>query len=86
MAAPPTTDERGTPATPAVQFQNEIFDARTAELGATTEVERARLAGVDRSTLYRYRYGKTVPLMPEAMRFAKTVGLTVADLWQEPQP
>lgn len=50
-------------------------------MGAETEDDKARLCNVDRSTLYRYRTGKTVPLLDEGMRFAACVDLTVADLW-----
>jgi hypothetical protein len=82
MPASPTTSERGIPA-PSLVFQNELFDERCREQGAETEEARATLCGVDRATLYRYRTGRTVPLLPEGMRFANCVGLTVAELWRE---
>jgi predicted transcriptional regulator len=81
MAASPSTDQRDTPASPAVRFRADVFDERTAELGAKTEDERSRLAKVDRATLHRYRTGKTVPLVSEAVRFADAIGLKATDLW-----
>lgn len=82
MGATPNATERGT-AAPSVVFQGKLFDEKAAALGAETEVDRAALCGVDRATLYRYRTGRTVPLLPEAMRFAACVGMTATDLWLE---
>jgi hypothetical protein len=83
MDAAPTPEDRGTPATVTVRFDDARFDARTAELGAETEPAKAALCGVDRSTLFRYRKGQTVPSLPDAMQFARRINLTAADLWIE---
>lgn len=83
MDAAPTTEDRGTPASITVRFDNDRFDARTAELGADTEPAKADLCGVNRSTLYRYRTGQTVPSLPAAMQFARHLGLAAADIWVE---
>lgn len=76
-----TPEQRGRSA--ALEFDGESFDKRCAELGATTEQSRSELAGVERSTLRRYRKGLTVPLLPDAIDFAARIGLEVRDLWKE---
>lgn len=75
------TEQRGRSA--AVKFDGESFDQRCRELGATTEQARSELAGVERSTLRRYRKGITVPLLPDAIDFASRLGLEVTDLWKD---
>lgn len=82
MAATTNAGERGTSA-PSLVFQNELYDAAAAAKGAETEEARARLCDVDRATLYRYRTGRTMPLLDAANRFAAYVDLTAADLWKE---
>lgn len=81
MPEAPDTDQRGIPAT--YVFDGEVFDKRCRELGATTEIARADLTHVDRSTLMRYRRGLTYPLLPDAYDFAASIDLAVTDLWKE---
>lgn len=63
-------------------FDSDRFEARCAELGATTEEARAALTGTDRKTLWRYRNGVHFPGLHAAIRFADSIGLTVSDLWK----
>jgi hypothetical protein len=81
MPDTPGTENSGIPAT--YVFDSVAFDARCRELGATTEVARADLTKVDRSTLMRYRRGLTFPLLNDAYDFAASVGMAVTDLWKE---
>lgn len=63
------------------RMNGELFDERAAALGATTPGERAQLAGVDQSTLWRYRTGRLRPTIDTARLIADRIGVTVDELW-----
>lgn len=74
---------RGTSATPSpIRLRGAVFDELTSRLGATNEVERARLIDVDRTTLYRIRERKVTPTLEVAMRMAERLGSTVDELFE----
>lgn len=83
MNAPQATPNRGIRATDRIRLRADIFDARTLQLNATTEVDRAQLCGVDRTTLYRIRHGKTTPSLELAMDMASRLGVTVEQLFEQ---
>lgn len=64
-------------------LDGELFDRRCRELGATTEVQRAALVGVDTATLHRFRKGEMGPRLTVARRFARRLGLSVDQLWPD---
>jgi DNA-binding XRE family transcriptional regulator len=80
MSAAP---ERGGVATPSlsIRLRTDVFDALAANL-AGTEQDRARLIGLDRTTLYRIRRGRVVPTLDVAMRLAERLGTTVDELFE----
>lgn len=70
------------PATDAIPpFNGELFDRRCAELGATSEVQRAALVEVSVTTLHRFRKGDMGPRLSVARRFASRLCVNVDDLW-----
>jgi DNA-binding XRE family transcriptional regulator len=81
MPATDVDETRGTGATRKRRLNNELFDQLTEQLGATKEVDRATLVGVDRGTLSRFRHRKFTPSLDVAMRMAEVLGTTVADLF-----
>lgn len=81
MTAAPKPVESGTTATDASPLDGDLFDRLTHELGADDDSARAKLLGVDRATLYRWRHGKYAPRHEIAARIAKTLGTTVDDLF-----
>ncbi|MGC1214124.1 MAG: hypothetical protein WA890_23055 [Micromonospora sp.] len=76
------TQQRGTAATPSpIRLRTEVLDELTSAKGASTEVERARLLEIDRTTLYRIRGGQ-VPTLEVALRMAERLGTTVEQLFE----
>lgn len=57
-----------------------MFDREAARLHATDESSRAELAGVDRTTLWRWRHGKQTPSLEKATDIAARFGISVEDL------
>jgi DNA-binding XRE family transcriptional regulator len=58
-----------------------LFDERCEALGAVTEADKARLAEVDPSTLWRFRNGHLEPRLRVARRIARKLEVDVNDLW-----
>lgn len=56
------------------------IDERCAELGATTDEERAKLLHTGRVSLWRWRNGHADPGIDRAARLAEMIGLTLADI------
>ncbi|MGC1214128.1 MAG: hypothetical protein WA890_23075 [Micromonospora sp.] len=78
------TTEQPEPATDAIPpFNGELFDKRCAELGVTSEVQRAALVDVSVTTLHRFRKGDMGPRLSVARRFANRLGVKVDDLWPD---
>lgn len=65
-----------------MRLRLDVFDKLTKARGAKTHVDRARLAGVDRSSLYRYRSGQFAPSLDVATRIAERLGTTVDGLFE----
>lgn len=82
MVATDTDDRRGKDAT--VVLRTDVFDDLTSKLGATSDIARARLIGVDRTTIHRMRYRLHTPSMDVAMRMAERLDVTVEDLFERP--
>lgn len=82
MDAAQPNAERGTSATPHVVLRVEVFDTLTAKFGATTDVARAELLGVDRATLQRLRKRKFHPRIATALRMADRLGTTFDELFE----
>lgn len=74
-----STEQDATDAIP--RFNGELFDRRCAELGATTELQRAALVEVSVTTLHRFRKGDMGPRLQVARRFARRLEVSVDDLW-----
>lgn len=64
-------------------FNSELFDRRCAEiLGAdATNDQRAELAGVDWTTIYRFKRGELGPRLEVARRIARRLRVSVDELW-----
>lgn len=78
-AAPP----RGEAATLSpIRLKTDVFTTLTADLGAGSEKELARLLDMDRTTLYRIRNGMVTPTLTVAMRMADRLGTTVDELFE----
>jgi transcriptional regulator with XRE-family HTH domain len=60
-----------------------LFDSRCEELGITSEIDKARLGGVDTSTLWRFRRGEMGPRLEVARRFARALAVSTDDLWKD---
>lgn len=82
MTAAGTHPKRGTSAAPPIVLRDEVFDALTAERGATNDSERARLVGINRATLYRLRKHRFAPRMDVAHRIAERLDTTVDQLFE----
>lgn len=50
--------------------------------GDVSEIELARLIGIDRTTVYRIREGKVTPTLETAMRMAEALATTVEELFE----
>lgn len=71
------------PATVAtLRIDFDVFDRECALRGATDETARARLAGVDRATLWRWRNGRYTPSLSAITRIAQRFDLSVDELIQ----
>ncbi|MEU4777503.1 helix-turn-helix domain-containing protein [Micromonospora sp. NPDC023633] len=78
-AAPP----RGEAATLSpIRLKTDVFTKLTADLDASSEIELARLFGMNRTTLYRIRKGEVTPTLTVAMRMADRLGTTVDELFE----
>lgn len=83
MNAADSQTESGTTAAPATAaLRADVFDQLAAKLGATNDVQRARLLGVDRATIGRMKAHKFAPRLAVALRMADTLGTTVEELFE----
>lgn len=80
------TDSGVKPATVAtapssnVPFNFTVFDTKCAELGAVDESSRAKLLGVSRVTIWRWRKGDQQPSLLVTSHVARTLGVSVDEL------
>lgn len=84
MPATPTAEESGTPATrPSAvgRLDAMLLDRLTAKFEARSDTARAKLLGVDRASLYRWRTGRFAPNLTVAQRIAEQLGTTVDELF-----
>lgn len=65
----------------AFALNNDVFDRRCEELGATSEKDKAELVKTDRKGLWRYRKHKITPSVEIAIWWAERLDLTVEELW-----
>lgn len=65
-------------AEPRIDFA--IFEAKCAEHGATTDVARAQVVGVNRTTIWRWRKGLCAPDLTVATEIAEQFGITLDEL------
>ncbi len=63
-------------------LRQDVFDRLTEAAGATTDIARARLLGVDRVTIFRLRRRMFQPRWDTAARFADVLGCTLDDLFE----
>lgn len=70
-------------AMPAVRLNTDLFDQRCQELDITSEIDKAKLGGVDTSTLWRFRKGEIGPRLEVARRFARALDVSTDDLWPD---
>jgi predicted transcriptional regulator len=63
-----------------MRFNSALFDNLCAAREAATPAEKAALAGIDESTLWRLRKGQT-PRLDTARRIAGRLQVTTDDLW-----
>lgn len=82
MDAAPHAARRGIRATARIQLREDVFDRLTAERGAATDVDRARLCDMDRGNLIRIRKGQS-PSLELAMHMAGQLGVSVEDLFEQ---
>lgn len=80
MSATGSSAKGATVATPAVRLRFDVIDARCAELEATTDVSRAELLGVDRTTLWRWRNDKIGVALATALDLAERLSLPVESI------
>ena len=60
----------------------DVVSDRCKQLGATTDPERARLMGISRATLDRWRKGTHTPRFIPAKRAADGLGLPSDAMWE----
>lgn len=83
MSAAASQEERGTSAAqPIAALRTEVFDTLAAARGATSNIQRARLIGVDRGTIRRMRNREFAPRLEIALRMAERLGTTVDELFE----
>lgn len=81
MTATDDTEKRATPATGGRRF--DLFDGRAEELGAVSEGAKAELAGVDTSTLWRWRKGHLKPSVGTLLTLAGRLDIPMEQLARE---
>lgn len=69
-------------ATYPVRFKTDDFIALAAKRGIRLHQDRADLLGVNRSTLDRWQTGDAIPRLDTALMAARTLGVSVEDLWE----
>ena len=74
----PATD--ATTPSPKVPINFEVFDAKCAAQGALDESARAKTAGINRVTLWRWRKGIQQPSLPVVSQIARTLDVSVDEL------
>lgn len=62
-------------------FNYKLFESLCAAKGAVTNEQKAVLAGVDWSTIWRFRAGKLRPRLEVARQMAERLGTTVDELF-----
>lgn len=70
------------PSDAKVRLRTEVFDTLTAARGATTNVAKAAMFDVDRSTIVRLRHGQIEAGLTLAMRMARRLGVGVEALFE----
>lgn len=80
MNATGSAPQDATVATPAVRLRFDVIDARCAELEASTDVARAELLGVDRTTLWRWRNDRMGVALGTALDLAERLSLPVESI------
>lgn len=63
-----------------VRIRWDQFDKAAEKLGAMNDSDKARLIGVNRSTMWRYRYGLMSPSLGRAMEIANTLRIKLLRL------
>jgi DNA-binding XRE family transcriptional regulator len=81
MVAAEDEQERGSSAT-QIALRGDVFNELTAKHGATNDVARARLFGIDRATILRMRKREFAPRLELAMRMAERLETTVEELFE----
>lgn len=74
------TARTAAPEVASLRFDSQKFDELCAALGAASPAEKAALAGIDESTLWRLRKGQT-PRLDTARRIAGRFQVSIDDLW-----
>jgi len=82
------TETRGTfkgfvDETSRVVLNEEVFRRQTGALGARTDVERCRVAGISKPTLHRWRHGSVTPSYDRLLRMARRLDVRVDELTRE---
>jgi len=81
MNATPSGPNRSARVASKIRLRVDVFEVRTAILGAENDVARARLCDTSRTNLIRIRNGQT-PSLELAMHMADKLGLTVEQLFE----
>jgi len=63
-----------------VRMRLDVFDLYAERRGAHTDADKARLIKVNRSTMWRYRYGKQQPSLDKAAKIAAVLGIPLETL------
>lgn len=73
---------------PRLAFRNDVFMQVTAALvnGQASDFERARVAGISRTTLYRLRDGNIQISLRRALMMANRLGVHVGQLFEIVKP
>jgi transcriptional regulator with XRE-family HTH domain len=61
-------------------WNDEVFRARTKELGAKTDRERCAVAGISKASLRRWRLGSVSPSLGRLGQVAGRLGVGINDL------